>query len=170
MAKLSQLKQNKIRCLLICDKHGDITKVSDQNKFDDTLSTYEADEVVKVFNPTEAQKTSILKLLENNTKDEEVSLEGNIVLEIINTLTDIEIDLEGEEVEAILNEPNDLLIAVNSEINSILFNLVSLQFKNIKDMSKLPPELLQATVEGLSKTQEEVEKKPVKKGKKVVKG
>lgn len=146
MAKLSQLKQNKVRCLFVCNEHGEITKISDQNAFDNALSAYENNTIVKMFNPTEEQRLTILEMLENNTQEDKVSLNGNIVLDIMNILTDIELDLDGEEAEAVLNEPNDLLLAVNSEINAILFNLVSLQFKNIKDMAKLPPELLEAAM------------------------
>lgn len=151
MAKLSQLKQNKIRCLFVCNEYGEVTKVSDQSKLDNALPVYENNVVVKVFNPSQQQKMDILSLLEKHTGEDSISLSGELLLEVIKELTDIEIDLDDkEEIASILDEPNDLLVSVNAEINSILLGLITMQYRNINDMAKLPPELLKAAVEGVA--------------------
>lgn len=162
MAKLSQLKQNKVRCLFVCKDNGEIEKITNQAEFENVLSMYENDSIVKMFNPTEHQKAEILNFLEANIHEEDVSVDGKTILEIIGILTDVEIDVEGEEAEKILNEPNDLLSTISLEVNSILFNLVSLHFENIKNMAKLPPELLKSIVENSGQV-EQVKKTTKKK-------
>ena len=139
MAKLSQLKQNKVRCLFVCKDNGEIEKITNQAEFENVLSMYENDSIVKMFNPTDHQKPCVT-----------------------GSLTDVEIDVEGEEAEKILNEPNDLLSTISLEVNSILFNLVSLHFENIKNMAKLPPELLKSIVENSGQV-EQVKKTTKKK-------
>lgn len=169
MAKLSQLKQTPIRCLFVCNEDGEFTKISNQAEIEVALLEYEEDMIVKVFNPTDSQKASILEMMDENTKKDKIDLNENVVLEIIKMLTNIEVDLEGEEADKILEEPNDLLIAVNTEINTILFNIISLQFKNIKNMTKLPPELLKATIEKAGNNKDNVKKKTEKKQRKTAK-
>lgn len=162
MAKLSQLKQNKVRCIFVTKENGEIEKITNQEEINTALSTYEEEMIVQMFNPTEKQKEKILEILESNTTDEKVETDSAIILELIKMLTDVEIDLEDEEeIKEVLNEPNDMLVMLNMEINTILLNMVSLQFANISNMAKLQPELLKTVVESM----DEKPKKKTTKGK-----
>lgn len=150
MAKLSQLKQNKVRCVFVTKENGEVQKITNQEEIDIALSSYEEDMIVQMFNPTEKQKENILNILEANSNEDKIETDGAIILEIIKMLTDIEIDIEDvKELEEVLNEPSDLLVLINMEINAILLNMVSLQFANINNMAKLQPELLKVVVDSI---------------------
>lgn len=146
MVKLSTLKQTKIRCLVVEDSKGKIKKITDRDKIKKTLDLGNKN-IVEVYNPTQEQKLNIIKMLEEQQVEDKIVVEGELIVGLIKELTNIEIDLDDMDlVQEIVNNPNNMLEEVSSEINQILYHLISMQFKNISAIAELPTELLAATL------------------------
>lgn len=146
MVKLSTLKQTKIRCLVVEDSKGKIKKITDRDKIKKTLDLGNKN-VIEVYNPTQEQKLNIIKMLEEQQVEDKIVVEGELIVGLIKELTNIEIDLDDMDlVQEIINNPNNMLEEVSSEINQILYHLISMQFKNISAIAELPTELLAATL------------------------
>lgn len=146
MVKLSTLKQTKIRCLVVEDSKGKIKKITDRDKIKKTLDLGNKN-VIEVYNPTQEQKLNIIKMLEEQQVEDKIVVEGELIAGLIKELTNIEIDLDDMDlVQEIVNNPNNMLEEVSSEINQILYHLISMQFKNISAIAELPTELLAATL------------------------
>lgn len=146
MVKLSTLKQTKIRCLVVEDSKGKIKKITDRDKIKKTLDLGNKN-VIEVYNPTQEQKLNIIKMLEEQQVEDKIVVEGELIVGLIKELTNIEIDLDDMDlVQEIVNNPNNMLEEVSSEINQILYHLISMQFKNISAIAELPTELLAATL------------------------
>lgn len=146
MVKLSTLKQTKIRCLVVEDSKGKIKKITDRDKIKKTLDLGNKN-IIEVYNPTQEQKLNIIKMLEEQQAEDKIVVEGELIVGLIKELTNIEIDLDDMDlVQEIVNNPNNMLEEVSSEINQILYHLISMQFKNISAIAELPTELLAATL------------------------
>lgn len=146
MVKLSTLKQTKIRCLVVEDSKGKIKKITDRDKIKKTLDLGNKN-IIEVYNPTQEQKLNIIKMLEEQQVEDKIVVEGELIVGLIKELTNIEIDLDDMDlVQEIVNNPNNMLEEVSSEINQILYHLISMQFKNISAIAELPTELLAATL------------------------
>lgn len=158
---LSSLKQRndyngkQIRCLIIEDStSGLLSKVREPELFKDLIEQTPASLLTIVFEPTEADRTKLLKLIGQNINPNEESLEVTIgeedILLVLLEMTDLElnpIELKANRqlMTEILAQPSALFISIKNELDMILLEIIKSFEEVVNAYRHMPSEMLNAT-------------------------
>lgn len=178
MAKsLLSLKQRndfngrQIRCLVVEDvETGSYSKVREPWMFQEVIESNPASLLTMVFEPTEAERSKLVKLLATNAQEQASGYVATIgeedVLLALLEMTDLEMNPEDlvanrELMKEILAQPSPLFLSLKSELDFILVELVSALEDYSKAYQKMPNEMIDV----LNQLQqlEQVEKENTKK-------
>lgn len=158
---LSSLKQRndyngkQIRCLIIEDStSGLLSKVREPELFKDLIEQTPASLLTIVFEPTEADRTKLLKLIGQNINPNEESLEVTVgeedILLVLLEMTDLElnpIELKANRqlMTEILAQPSALFISIKNELDMILLEIIKSFEEVVNAYRHMPSEMLNAT-------------------------
>ena len=158
---LSSLRQRndyngkQIRCLIIEDStSGLLSKVREPELFKDLIEQTPASLLTIVFEPTEADRTKLLKLIGQNINPNEESLEVTVgeedILLVLLEMTDLElnpIELKANRqlMTEILAQPSALFISIKNELDMILLEIIKSFEEVVNAYRHMPSEMLNAT-------------------------
>ncbi len=170
---LSSLRQRndyngkQIRCLIIEDStSGLLSKVREPELFKDLIEQTPASLLTIVFEPTEADRTKLLKLIGQNINPNGESLDVTIgeedVLLTLLEMTDLElnpIELKANRqlMTEILAQPSALFISIKNELDMILIEVIKSFEEVVNAYRHMPSEMLDATNQLLELQKEEEE-------------
>ena len=171
MAKsLASLKQRddyqgrQIRCLIIEDlETGILSKQKDSSRFEKIINQTSPELLTMVFEPTEAERQTILKAIAQGTESDNgralVVSEEDVLLLLLE-LTNLEMDPQEvlanrKLMKEILTKPSTLFLMIKSELELIMFEIVALFEEAMKAYSQMPTELLETTTQLLELQEEE---------------
>lgn len=162
MAKsLLSLKQRddfngrQIRCLIVEDlATGMLSKVREPDLFEKTMAQTPASLLTMVFEPTEADRVKLLKLIAQNVDENGEALTATIgeedILLVLLEMTDL--DLNPIELKAnrqlmteILAKPSALFISIKNELDMILLEIVTAFEEVVNAYRHMPSEMLDAS-------------------------
>lgn len=162
MAKsLLSLKQRddfngrQIRCLIVEDlATGMLSKVREPDLFEKTMAQTPASLLTMVFEPTEADRVKLLKLIAQNVDENGEALTATIgeedVLLTLLEMTDLEINpielkANRELMTEILAKPSALFISIKNELDMILLEIVTAFEEVVNAYRHMPSEMLDAS-------------------------
>ena len=170
MAKsLSSLKQRddyqgrQIRCLIVENHEGTYERIKESDRFKQIINETPASLLTMVYEPTEADRQHLVRLIGGNlqtVEDETVAdiSEEDVLLTLL-TLTDLEFDATDLQtnqalMREILEKPSKLFLTLKNELNLILIETVK-ELEDVLDFYRqMPAEMLDATNAMLSLQQE----------------
>lgn len=159
MAKtLTQLKLRddlngrQVRCLIL-EKEGHLTKIKGEKEIKQTLASVPEEELVVLYEPTQAQRQSLFETVRKNTLLEDGELFASFSEEelflILMTYTNIQLEGTKEEqlkeMADVLSHPNPLFTHLKNELDILVIEMVSNFHELSKSYEQLPEELLEAS-------------------------
>lgn len=159
MAKtLTQLKLRddlngrQVRCLIL-EKEGHLTKIKGEKEIKQTLASVPDEELVVLYEPTQAQRQSLFETVRKNTLLEDGELFASFSEEelflILMTYTNIQLEGTKEdqlkEMADVLSHPNPLFTHLKNELDILVIEMVSNFHELSKSYEQLPEELLEAS-------------------------
>ena len=159
MAKtLTQLKLRddlngrQVRCLIL-EKEGHLTKIKGEKEIKQTLASVPEEELVVLYEPTQAQRQSLFETVRKNTLLENGELFASFSEEelflILMTYTNIQLEGTKEdqlkEMAEVLSHPNPLFTHLKNELDILVIEMVSNFHELSKSYEQLPEELLEAS-------------------------
>lgn len=159
MAKtLTQLKLRddlngrQVRCLIL-EKEGHLTKIKGEKEIKQTLASVPEEELVVLYEPTQAQRQSLFETVRKNTLLEDGELFASFSEEelflILMTYTNIQLEGTKEdqlkEMAEVLSHPNPLFTHLKNELDILVIEMVSNFHELSKSYEQLPEELLEAS-------------------------
>ena len=159
MAKtLTQLKLRddlngrQVRCLIL-EKEGHLTKIKGEKELKQTLASVPEEELVVLYEPTQAQRQSLFETVRKNTLLEDGELFASFSEEelflILMTYTNIQLEGTKEdqlkEMAEVLSHPNPLFTHLKNELDILVIEMVSNFHELSKSYEQLPEELLEAS-------------------------
>jgi len=96
------------------------------------------DNGIEIYNLTEEMKTKILKIIEDNLKNNSVDIkEEDVLLKILPIVTNIYLPEDDTIIQEIIRNPSDILEDVISEVGDMIIFFFNIVQKNNSFVSKI---------------------------------
>ena len=163
MRDLKSFIRREVRCVIVEDfETGKVFKITNKEQIDKALIRYTENELTRVYNPDKKQKEEIMSIFEVKEENGKVvsKISGaDMLIKVVPILTDIPLDLDSEEdievINQIIEDPNEVFEMVAGELNEIICALNLAWIENLRAISKLPHDVIDALIEG---TENEIKK------------